>query len=340
MKKSKWMLTMLLGFLLGINAAIAQTTLELSIKKHEKPSVEKLLAQKEHVNETEKELLKKEVEKINRLLKEGELTEEEADTQKKLAAEKRAKNIEDQHKIIDAKIDLLKCNEYDENDAYYYNEDGSVEWIGNLDEDKPKFRKTFGQLIVGVGFSNVIGDDISYGDLYKVGGSRFFELGYEWTTGLTANNLLRVNYGVNLQFNGLKPKDNKIFEKDGDQVILADFPEKVKKSKLRMDNLVIPIHLEIAPSNNRGYSNGFKLGLGGYAGLNLRTIHKLKYKADGYRIKAKSSFSSQTEDLVYGLSGYIGCDWIAFYAKYDLNPIFRNNEKEERMLNFGVRMMF
>src|SRR5690625_6975369 len=78
-----------------------------------------------------------------------------------------------------------------------------------------------------------------------------------------------MNYGFYLQFNGLKPKDDHFFIKENDQIILEDFGKSLKKSKLRMDNLVIPLHFELGPTDSRGYAEKFRIGVGGYAGLNL-----------------------------------------------------------------------
>lgn len=217
----------------------------------------------------------------------------------------------------------------------------SAEFQKGKDEEKtPKrVRRTYGNFIINAGFSNVVASGKSIGDDYKVAGSRFFDIGYEWSTGLTRNNFLRINYGVNLQFNGLKAKDDQYFVNDGDQVQLEDFGKSLKKSKFRMDNLVLPVHFELGSTDEKGYADRFKVGLGGYAGLNLRTLQKLKYKENGNRIKSKNYFDSQTEDFIYGLSGYVGYDNWALFVKYDLNPVFKNNEIEEQIIAAGVRIM-
>lgn len=306
------------------------------------PDLEKLENQKERIEAKERNLLKEEVKKINQKLEEGKITAAEADELKKNAAEKRAQNIKDQVEIIDANISLLSRNNGEGDDSGYYRDMDYLE--KNIDtvsrKSKPTFLKTHQNLILGIGFSNAVGSGISVGDNYKVGGSRYFEIGYEWSTGLTKTNFLRINYGLSFQFNGLKAKNNQYFVKDGDQVVLEDFGQSLKKSKLRMDNVVIPVHFELGPTNATGYGSKFKIGLGGYAGLNMGTMQKLKYKADGKRIKVRNSFTSQTEGFVYGLSGYVGYDQYALYVKYDLNPIFKNNETDEHILAVGLRVMW
>ena len=156
---------------------------------------------------------------------------------------------------------------------------------------------------------------------------------------------MRLKYGVSFQFNGLKADDNRYFVEDGDQTVLEEFPYEVDKAKLRMDNLVVPVHFVFGPSKitydkKRAHYNteNFKIGLGGYAGLNLSTIQKLKYKEDGRDRKDKLSQNYNTSNFIYGLSAYVGYDNIGLYVKYDLNPIFKDNLIEQNNISVGLRV--
>ena len=111
-----------------------------------------------------------------------------------------------------------------------------------------------------------------------------------------------------------------------------------------MDNLVMPIHFEIGPSS-RGEANGyrkystegkFKIGFGGYGGFNIGERQKLKFN-DGDDQKKKNKSSFNTNDLVYGLSGYLSFGGTALYAKYDLNPIFSSPNTELNNFSLGLR---
>ena len=82
----------------------------------------------------------------------------------------------------------------------------------------------------------------------------------------------------------------------------------------------------------------FRLGLGGYAGVNLVSKQKLKYELDGNHVKDKLKRSYNTSNFVYGLSGYIGFDSMLLYVKYDLNPIFKNAAVEQRNISLGLRL--
>ena len=156
---------------------------------------------------------------------------------------------------------------------------------------------------------------------------------------------MRLNYGFSFQFNGLKPDDNQYFVENGDQTELQEFEFNLEKSKLRIDNLVFPVHLEFGPSRvsrseeriRYSLHRQFRIGIGGYGGFNLGTRQKLKYNQDGNSVKDKFKRSYNTSNLIYGLSAYVGVEGILLYAKYDLNPIFKDAEIEQRNISLGLR---
>lgn len=337
------MKTLIFSLFLGmfIQASAQQNdTIATSPATEANVRIENLQAQKKQVEEREKEALKAEVKKINKALEDGVITSEEATAKKRAAAEKRAKNIKDQQQIIDSNIALYERNKGERDAQSYTLGVEELEQKTDSTSAKSKFKNTYSELILGFGFSNTIGDGYSLGDQYKVAGSRYFEIGYQWSTGLSKDNFLRINYGLNFQFNGLKPKEDRYFVKNGNQAALEYYGEGLRKAKLRMDNMVIPVHFELGPTNTRGHAKKFRLGVGGYVGLNLNTIQKLKYREEGHRHKTKNHFNSQAEDFIYGLSAYVGYNTMALYVKYDLNPIFKYNEKAERIIAVGVRLAF
>lgn len=338
---------------LSLNQTYAQTKTDVTNTTR----IATLKAQKEKIKAEERELLKAEVEAINRRLDRGEITQDEAERLKKEAAQKRALNIENRIAIIDNKIALLKRNAEDTETS---DEDAFVVRIGKGREyDKtfyfgrrhPKPRKydrrTTSDLVLAFGLNNALIEGQSLDDSpYKVGGSRFFEIGWAWKTRVFNNsNWLRFKYGYSFQINGLKPKDNMVFVEDGNETYLEEFSYDLSKSKLTITNLVFPVHFEIGPSKRIDredyfrYSthNKFKLGFGGYAGFNIGTRQKLKYTADGEKIKDKIKRDYNTTNLVYGLSGYIAIDDVALYVKYDLSPIFKDQALDQNNISLGLR---
>jgi hypothetical protein len=330
-----------------------------------KKEVEALKAKKEQVTQLEKEALKKEVEVIVQRLKNGEISQEEAKSLKEEAARKRALNIENMLAIIDNNIALIERNQGSqiEQDTLPYKsriqigfgakdtDNGrvfGVKYWDNEEEPPPIYdRRTYSDLVIAFGINNTIIDGQSLNDSpYELVGSRFFEIGAGWRTRVFKNsNFMRLGYGFSFQFNGLQPKDNQYFTADGSETTLEEFDVDLRKSKLRMDNLVFPVYLEFGPSKRTEsetkmrYSlrNQFRLGIGGYGGFNIGTRQKLKYDRNGERVKDKLKRGYNTNDLVYGLSAYMGIDGVLLYAKYDLNPLFKDATIEQRNISFGLR---
>ena len=310
---------------------------------------EKLETLKQKIIDEEKESLKNDLERIQMRLDNKSITYEEADRLKREAAEKRALNIENRIAILENKIALEERN----NDNYT-----SLELLGNGklvninvshedEKDRVYDRRTTSDLLIAAGFNNVISNENSLDNSdFKIGGSRFFEIGWAWKTRVFKNtNWMRVKYGVSFQFNGLKLTDNRYFVKNGDLTELEEFEYDLDKSKFRSDNLVFPLHFEFGPSKKTEgadhfrYStkSQFKIGVGGYAGFNIGERQKLKYKVDGDKKKDKLKGDYNTNDFVYGLSSYVSLGGVALYAKYDLNPLFKDPNIEMRNISFGLR---
>jgi hypothetical protein len=319
--------------------------------------IEILNKAREGVVNEEKEALKSEVEIINNRLENNQITPDDAEKLKNDAAEKHALNIENRLAIIDNKIALLERNndisEDEEGDGFVITIGSSGDknnfpiYIGKKDKPIKYDRRTTSDIVFAAGLNNVIIKGQSLEDSpYKIGGSRFAEIGWAWKTRVFKdNNWVRIKYGVSFQFNGLKPEDNQYFVDTGSQTELQEYPLELDKSKFRMDNLVIPIHFEFGPSKKIEkedyfrYSthNKIKVGLGGYAGINLGSRQKLKFNEDGEDIKQKLKADYNTNTFIYGVSAYIGWRGAALYAKYDLNTIFKDNPVQQRNVSLGLR---
>lgn len=319
-----------------------------TVKVEKTNEIEVLKKQKETIVSEEKEALRIKIETINQKLAAKEISMEKADQLKEEAAKKHALNIENRIAIIDNKIALLDRNDED------YNSDSDNTFILRIGRDNKEPKKevfkddrTTSTIVLAAGFNNALKDGQSLNDSdFKIGGSRFFEIGWAWKTRVFENsNWLRFKYGVSFQFNGLKPKGNRIFVENGELTELEEFDLNLNKSKFRMDNVVVPIHFEFGPSSrtekdgNVRFSSykKFKIGLGGFAGFNLGERQKLKFEVDGDKEKDKLKGDYNTNDLVYGLSGYLGWGGTAVYLKYDLNPIFSEPNADLNNVSLGLR---
>jgi hypothetical protein len=322
---------------------------------------------KEKIKEQEKAALKAEIEGVETRLRKGEITADEAQSAKEEFARKRALNIENRIAIIDNQIALLERNKGEQLDMKRAEPEVAqirIGWGNQDDEEFEQFfgfsiknsewkrqvkydRRTYSDLVMAFGLNDVIvGGDAGNGSPYEIGSSRFFELGWQWRTRVFENsNWLRFHYGISFQFNGLSPEGNQIFVTNGDQTELIDPGFNVRKAKLRMDNLIVPVSFEVGPSRVREkpdrirYSihRQFRLGFGGYAGLNIGTRQKLKYDQNGERIKDKLKRDYNTGDVVYGLHLYAGVGGTLIYTRYELSPFFTNAAVDQNLISLGLR---
>ena len=355
------MRTITLYFIAFATLFMAQQTIA---QEEYQSKMDKLEKQKERITVQEKDALKIEVEEINKRLAKGDITAEEAELLKTEAATNRALNIENRLAIIDNQVRLLERNKgvllpSVANDSTGPNAIEIGVWVDGepaesflfkdkaLKRDLKYDQRTSSDFVLAIGLNNALIDNQSLNDSpYKVGGSRFFEMGWQWRTRVFQNtNFLRFNYGFSFQFNGLKPIDNQFFVSNGNETELQEFPLELDKSKLRMDNLVFPMHFEFGPSKVRktekslryNIDKSFRFGIGGYGGLNIGTRQKLKYSENGDRIKDKLKRDYNTNNFIYGLSAYAGFGGVQLYMKYDLNPIFKDAAIEQRNISLGLR---
>lgn len=338
--------TLTLVITLFILASFFSNAQEIRMDSSIKNKITALEEQKESVVSNERDALSAEVSEITKRFESNEISGAEAEKQKVAAAEKHALNIDNKTAIIDNKIALLERNGNADAEEISFNVT-----LGDRSESSNRIsnhhRRTYSGPVIAVGLNNAIIDGQSINDSpYKVGGSRFFEIGHAWTTRVLKNaGWLRVKYGFSFQLNNLKLDDNKYLVDNGDTTTIEEFPQPLEKAKLRINNLVFPVHFEFGPAkriqkNDNTYfstHNQFKIGVGGYAGFNLDTSQKLKYNKDGDQIKEKIDGSYNTNNFIYGLSGYIGFDSFSLYARYDLNPIFKTGV-EQRNVSIGIRL--
>ena len=352
-------------YLVLLFVSLAVQNVSAQENKDYQQKIEQLKKRKERISEQEKEALKIEVEEINKRYENKQISYEEAKVLKESVAKKRALNIENRITIVDNEILLLERNNGDVLESEAIDSTGntglgisidltrgdgsSLNWQKNrrLKKELKYDRRTYSDFVLAVGLNNVLIDGQSINDSpYKVWGSRFFEMGWSWRTRVFENtNIVRLNYGFSFQFNGLKPKDNQYFVVENGQAELQEFEYYLKKSKLRMDNLVFPVYLEFGPSKlhktektmRYSLTNQFRLGIGAYGGFNMSTRQKLKYDRNGENVKDKLKRGYNTNDFIYGLSAYIGFDGVLLYAKYDLNPIFKDALIDQNNISLGLR---
>lgn len=339
---------------------------------------EAIADQIEMITNEEKKALKEEVKAIDDQVESGKISKEKGDELKLSIATERANNIATKVAIEEEKLAQLVKDKVDgkfiEDNAKSKKKGGTRIVLGgssdNLGENqteinlgslkvyngkkdyvKRHFKRTTSQLVFAAGLNNVITEGESLKDSdFRVMGSHFYELGLTYNSRILKNhNLLHAKYGLSLMYNNLRATDNRLFATAGNQTNLQTSTVNLDESRFRSVFLVAPVHLEFDFSGKKIDKEGnsyfkthdsFRLGIGGYGGVRIKSKQILKYEENGHDIKVKEKGSFNASDFTYGLSGYIGYGATSLYVKYDLNPMFKNNTIDQNNVSLGIRFDF
>jgi hypothetical protein len=329
----------------------------------------------EKITKEEKEALKVEVEEVNVQFEKGTITKAQADQKKQDLAQARATIIENKVAVAQEELkDLVqqkvngKINSDDSEtskdsilfegkrysislkvkDSTYIDADG-IKRVYKRKYRDYKEKRTTSQFVFALGLNNVVTDGSVENSDFKFMGSRFYEWGLTYNTRIAKNNnLLHLKYGASVMYNDLRPTQNKIFVVNGDQTNLETSPINLKSSRFRNVYLVAPLHLEFdftekKEKDGKTYfrtHESFRFGIGGYAGVRIKSKQKTEYKIDDidYDVKAKGDFNAS--NFIYGVSSYIGYGQTSLYVKYDLNPLFQDNAIKQNNVSLGLRFDF
>lgn len=332
---------LILFFFLIVSKVVGQETFESEAKR---------IANKiEKITKEEKEALKEEVEAVNVQLSEGKITQEQADKRKKELAEARAVIIEEKVILAQNELNDLVQKKVDgkikEDSAKVY----MIRWK-SYSHHKDSIRsekRTTSQFVFAMGLNNMMVDGKLQDSNYKFMGSHFYEWGFTYNSRLMKNdNLLHAKYGLSLMYNNIRPTNNKSFVVDGEQTNLVENPVHLTESRFRNVYLVAPVHLEFdftRPIERDGKTyfkthKSFRFGIGGYAGINVKSKQILKFEEEDLKYKTTIKGDYNVNNFIYGLSSYIGYRELSLYFKYDLNPLFQNNLIKENNVSLGLRV--
>jgi len=315
------------------------------------------IAQKiEQVTKEEKAALKVEVEAVNKEVEAGKLSYKEGDAKKLQLAETRSNTIE--AKVAQYELELK--------DIVQQKVDGKIKdpdtlrrfkfvWRSSNSKDARKRdsiqritseSRTTSQFVFAAGINNLVTDGAVANSDFRYMGSHFYEWGTSWNTRLAKNNnLLHLKYGVSVMYNNLRATDNRLFADNGEETNLETSAVHMKDSRFRNVNLVVPVHLEFDFTPKREHDGKqifkthktFRFGIGGYAGVNVKSKQIIKYDLDGYKSREVTKGNFNVNDFVYGVSTYIGYKETSIYIKYDLNPLFKDNAIDQNNISLGIR---
>ena len=303
------------------------------------------------INE-EKAALKKEVDAVYDELVNGTITKEEAERKKEALAQVRATNIETRVAKEQEKLEILVQNKVD---GKISENDSTKVTLINIGYDKNIFKntnekRTTTQLVLAFGANNLATDKAVANSDFYYWQSRFFEWGLTYNTRIFKNdNLLHLKYGFSVMYNNISPTDNRYFVPDeNNQTNLEVFPYELENSRFKNVYLVAPLHLEFDFSGNKSKEGnasfsthkGVRFGIGGYGGFRIKSKQKMYYNSDDDKIRIKTKGNFNANDLIYGVSTYLGYKATSLYLKYNLNPLFENNVIDQNNISLGIRHDF
>ena len=332
----------------------------------------------ELITKEEKTALKEEINTIDKNLEAGIITKTEALELKQKVADERAKNIELKVEVQQQKLQQLiqdKVNGIVKSDTLNVAKSGGTRIVmggssDNLGENQTEInltslkiyngkqdyvekqsKRTTSQFVFAAGLNNVITENENFKNSdFKVWGSHFYELGLTYNSRILKNhNLLHAKYGLSVMYNNLRATDNRSFVTTGNQTYLQTAGVDLDESRFRSVFLVAPVHLEFDFSGKKTDKDGnsyfkthdsFRLGIGGYGGIRVKSKQILKYEENGNDVKTKQKGGFNVSDFTYGLSAYIGYGATSLYAKYDINPMFKNNTIDQNNVSLGIRFDF
>ena len=311
----------------------------------------------EKITSEERAELKEAIKSINKRLKTEAISEVEAQQLKKDAAEKSALQIQNRVSVIEKQLLALVQHKVD--NELFLEENRKRFSIGSFDIDYSRTNRKYGNrnyrttssFVLAFGLNNLVTDqslnalENSEFEFWK---SRFFEWGINNKTRVFKNNsLVYVNYGFSVMYNTLRPKHNQYYVVDGNTTNLQTHGLDLNKLKFKNVQLVFPLFLELDFSksklnkeNNKiryRVNRGFRMGLGGFVGVRIKTKQILKYKVDGKRTRDVQKGDFNTNNFVYGLNAFIGHKDTSFYVKYNINELFKNNITDQNNISFGIR---
>jgi hypothetical protein len=323
----------------------------------------------------EKNELKMKVDSLEILYMTKKISSEELNAQKQKEAETTAKrlesNLEYQRNKIDSLIQYKVDNEskditfkidtingkrvityFKTNDGRYYDVVALKYYKTEKERQERLSKRTTSQFVFALGLNNLItqGENLENSD-YRVWGSHFYEWGLTYNTRILKNhNLLHAKYGFSVMYNNLRPTDNRLFVKKGNQTELQTASVILNESRFRNVQLVFPVHLEFDFSPKKISKDGTKtnfrthesvrLGIGGYGGFNIKSKQITRFERNGNNVRDKQKGDFNASNFVYGLSTYIGYKQTSLYLKYDINPLFKNNVVDQNNISLGLRFDF
>lgn len=211
---------------------------------------------------------------------------------------------------------------------------------------------------VGYAFTNLTKDKGSFNPFendseMRVGNSHSVEVQFRQDKQLgsfTSPWILR--YGLAYRTDTYMPKRPQVFVQENSQLFLENFEEgRLKRSKLRNVYLTLPIEFQLYLNPKYTEYDGkqyldvrkkmWKIGVGAYAGINTRSIVKVKYYDEGSKFqKYDYTLDDGVNAFLFGGKFSLGYGGVNLFIKKDFTPIFNSkaNLPNKNGIQIGIEI--
>jgi len=341
--------------------ATAQTTLDNQMKSY----TEKVNS----IVSTEKANMKAETDKIDEAFTSGKITKTEQIAQKERVSKKyetiinykiesERQQLEDITKtavtnsVYNTKPDTLKNK-----NVMVFGTSGLSIKIKKKDKSPKEYINT-SAVSVGYAFANLTKDKGSFNPFendseMRIGNSHNVEVQFRKDKQLGSfKSPWILRYGLAYRTDTYMPKRPQVFVQDNSQLFLEDFQQgSLKRSKLRNVYLTLPIEFQLYLNPKHTEYDGkqyldvrkkmWKVGLGAYAGINTRSIVKVKYHNENDKFKKYDyTLDDGVNAFLFGGKFSLGYGGVNLFIKKDFTPIFNNkaNLPNKNGIQIGIEI--
>lgn len=198
--------------------------------------------------------------------------------------------------------------------------------------DKPVQPDLPGDFVIDVGLNSLYNADLLKVDRWR---SKSFGVYYMYTHKL--HDFFTVNPMLGVTVDKYSFQDNVNFIQQDDRTYAFDTISDigVDKSQLNVVYLELPLEIRFYPLKTIE-GEGLFVGVGGMAGLRIKSYTKFKYQSGGDRRVDKFQSTFGLEDFRYGIQARIGYKAVNVFFKYYLSEMFRNGPADTNPQTFTL----
>ena len=321
--------------LLALNISVSffaqeKSIIEIKVKQYTKKV--------DSITNSEKKKMDKEMEAIETDAKNGKITDEQSKSRKKEIANKYEKIINE--KIENEKADVEEITKITVNSAVLGKRIFKSDTI--IQKDHMKYLKR-NYLDVSYAFLNLTKEKGSINPFeedseMRIGKSHSFEIQLRRQRqlfGKTSGTF--INYGLAYRSDTYMPKRPQVFVENNQNLMLENFTlGDLKRSKFRNIYITFPVDFQFVLNPKYVDYKGekyldakqkqWKIGVGAYAGINTRSIIKVKYyrEEDGKFDKYQDKTDNGVNSFLFGGKLSLSYGGFNIFIKKDFTPIFND----------------